>query len=443
MPLGDLAHDGETEPRARHPPRLLRAVEAVEDVRAVDLGDAGTLVVDGQRAVEEPHGHGAVLGAPLRGVVQEVGDRALETGTLADDVPGRHLDVEGESRCAAADPGDHPVDELGHVDRLDDVGQRLVAGQLHEVADEGGELLDLGVHVVEQLGPRLRRQSDTVGAVDLAEQVEVGAQRGERRAQLVAGVGDELTLAVPRGGERREHLVERRGQAGQLVAALHRQRAQVLGAGDVLGGVGEPSYRAQAVAGHGPAGEAGPDHAGEAEEQHHGAELGEQCLLGVERLRDHHRGSVVAVHRRHPPAGAVAADGAHRCRLPVLRDGVLGSAEQLLHLVGVLGADQPGTGPVEAGHPDVRGPEVLRRHLDPAVAHDGGLGGLGAVQQRVVERRLQLHAHGDVGTERHQRHRRPGGERGEDGDPGGQRPAVVPAVDGLRWWEDGHDSFST
>ena len=51
-----------------------------------------------------------------------------------------------------------PVDELGQVDRLDHVGQRLVAGQLDQVADQGGELLDLGVHVLEQLGARLGRE---------------------------------------------------------------------------------------------------------------------------------------------------------------------------------------------------------------------------------------------------------------------------------------------
>ena len=204
-----------------------------------------------------------------------------------------------------------PVDELGEVDRLDDVGQRLVTGQLDEVADQGGELLDLGAHVVEQLGPRLRPGGRAL-AVGLAEQVEVGAQRGERRAQLVAGVGDQLPLAVPGRGERREHLVERGGQAGDLVVALDRQRAQVLGAGDVLDRGGEPADRAQAVAGHPPAREAGADHAGEAEEEHHDAELGEQVLLRVQRLRDHHGAAVVAVHGDHPPPGAVAGDGAHR-----------------------------------------------------------------------------------------------------------------------------------
>ena len=62
------------------------------------------------------------------------------------------------------------------------------------------------------------------GGVGLGQQVEVGAQRGQRGAQLVAGVGDQAALAVTGGGERREHRVERRGQPGDLVVALDRDR---------------------------------------------------------------------------------------------------------------------------------------------------------------------------------------------------------------------------
>ena len=59
---------------------LLRAVEAVEDVRPVLLGDARALVVDGQDAVDEAHRDGAAGRAPLGGVVEQVGDGALEAG---------------------------------------------------------------------------------------------------------------------------------------------------------------------------------------------------------------------------------------------------------------------------------------------------------------------------------------------------------------------------
>ena len=99
--------------------------------------------------------------------------------------------------------------------------------------------------------------------VRLGEQVEVGAQRRQRGAQLVPGVGDELALPVARGGQRGQHRVERARQPGDLVVALDLDRVELLGAGDVLGGVGQPAHRSQAVAGDAPAGQRRGDHPGD------------------------------------------------------------------------------------------------------------------------------------------------------------------------------------
>ena len=52
------------------------------------------------------------------------------------------------------------------------------------------------------------------------EHLEVRAQRGERRPQLVRGVGDELALRALGSLERLEHRVERARQAGELVVAV-------------------------------------------------------------------------------------------------------------------------------------------------------------------------------------------------------------------------------
>ncbi len=95
---------------------------------------------------------------------------------------------------ATARAYDGALDDLGEIHLLDDGGQRLVAGQLHEVADQCRHLLDLSADVVEQLGPQGRIEA--AGLVGLEQQVEVGAQRRDRRTQLVPGVGDELALAV-------------------------------------------------------------------------------------------------------------------------------------------------------------------------------------------------------------------------------------------------------
>ena len=96
------------------------------------------------------------------------------------------------------------------------------------------------------------RLGEPAALLGLGEQVEVGAQRGQRSAQLVAGVGDELALPVARGRERGEHRLNALRQPGDLVVALDVDRVELLGARDLLGGRGEPAYRAQAVAARPP-----------------------------------------------------------------------------------------------------------------------------------------------------------------------------------------------
>ena len=54
------------------------------------------------------------------------------------------------------------------------------------------------------------------------QQLEVRAVRGQRRPQLVRGVGDQLLLSLLGLGERREHRVEVGCEACQLVPAAHR-----------------------------------------------------------------------------------------------------------------------------------------------------------------------------------------------------------------------------
>ena len=156
--------------------------------------------------------HGAGGRAPLGGVVEQVGERPLERGGVALDVPRLGLDLEGQRRRAAADPGHGVVEHLVQLDGADHRGRGLVAGQLDEVADEGGQLLELRADVGRAARCARRRAASAAG---LGEQVDVGAQRGERGAQLVAGVGDQPALPVPRGGERGQHLVERRWRAGR------------------------------------------------------------------------------------------------------------------------------------------------------------------------------------------------------------------------------------
>ena len=61
--------------------------------------------------------------------------------------------------------------------------------------------------------------------VDPADHLEVGAQAGERRAQLVRGVEHELALGSARRLERLEQPVERAPQPAQLVGAARARAA--------------------------------------------------------------------------------------------------------------------------------------------------------------------------------------------------------------------------
>ena len=79
---------------------------------------------------------------------------------------------------------------------------RLGAGQREHVADQAVELVEAAQQRHGALVP-----ARLVGLT--VEQLDLGAQHGERRAQLVRGVGDEVALAPERPLEAIEHVVER------------------------------------------------------------------------------------------------------------------------------------------------------------------------------------------------------------------------------------------
>ena len=100
------------------------------------------------------------------------------------------------------------------------------------------------------------RATSADGGVDVVaavERLEPEAQRGERRAQLVAGVGDEVVLGGHELLEPGRHAVERRGQRAHLRRALvgggpAAEVARRRGAGGAPGAgaaAGSPSGRAR------------------------------------------------------------------------------------------------------------------------------------------------------------------------------------------------------
>src|SRR5262245_6299770 len=74
--LGDALDDGQAEARAGLSACLVRAPEAVEDLVDVLLRKAGAVVADRHAPVGDLDLDGPVRGTPLRGVVEQVRDRA-------------------------------------------------------------------------------------------------------------------------------------------------------------------------------------------------------------------------------------------------------------------------------------------------------------------------------------------------------------------------------
>ena len=161
-------------------------------------------------------------------------DRLVEVGLELDPRPvaTRALDRVGGDQVEA-----HVSGRLGH--RL---GPSL-AGELDQLADQGGHLVDLLDEVVQQLLARLRRQ-----LVPAREDLDVRLQAGERRAQLVRGVGHELPLSPARVLERAEHRVEARRQPAELVVAGRGRLdplREIPGLGDRFRRRGQPAHGRQ------------------------------------------------------------------------------------------------------------------------------------------------------------------------------------------------------
>ena len=144
VPLGHLAHDRQAQPGTGPAAGGVGAEEAVEDLGALVVRDSRPAVADGQLAVAQAHVDRRVGRAPLRGVVEQVGDGAIEPRRDALHQRGLELGRERHAGCMAPGALHRRRDEViePHV-----LGLRrlwlVIAGELDEVADERGQLLQL------------------------------------------------------------------------------------------------------------------------------------------------------------------------------------------------------------------------------------------------------------------------------------------------------------
>ena len=200
------------------PARGVGAVEALEHVRQVLLGEARAR----GRAPSASPSRSATSTAPPGGlhltrVVEQVGHRAARSARARRarasararvvDAPACRVARRARSTRPSTSSSSRTSSSASpaRVPRASSTTSPTSAGQLVQLLD------DVGPQRLALVG----RQP-----VGVLERLDVGPQAGDRRAQLVAGVGDQLALGVDRALERVERGVEAAGQPGELVVAL-------------------------------------------------------------------------------------------------------------------------------------------------------------------------------------------------------------------------------
>src|SRR3989442_5159753 len=195
MPRGDLAHDGEAETAAGAGSSGY-AVEALEHALALRVGNARTVVLNlGEGAGAAPTGAHGDAPAALRvfdRVVHEVGERLAQQERIA--LHRRPVELEAEVDVAR-ERLVHPGVGFALSERLEvELGgvaarARLGAREREELVGKprGADrrlvyLLELGAHLCRQ---RLRER-----------ELGMRLQAGERRAQLMRGVGEKALLVA-------------------------------------------------------------------------------------------------------------------------------------------------------------------------------------------------------------------------------------------------------
>jgi hypothetical protein len=236
--VGDPASDGEAEAGATAALGLCERPEPLEHAIPVGGRDTGALVGDleppaGARLLgADPH-HATGRAVPRR-VVEQVGDQLVQSRRVGRGRQRRRCHAYVVAHLTAADPrlGDRAFQQVYDGD----LGGRQLrlpgvhAGEVEQVGGEGADPLCLVERRSQGRGVRLGDPVDEV--------LQHGAQGGQRGAQLVAHVRDQLAALAVHGGQVLGHPVEGAGQLSDLVARGGGDPARVVAAGHPSGGGG-------------------------------------------------------------------------------------------------------------------------------------------------------------------------------------------------------------
>ncbi len=212
------------------------------------------------------------------------------------------------------------------------------------------------------------------------------------------GVGDQPRLPLPRFGQRPQHQVERLGEAGQFVAAEHRDGSQVVGARDAFGRFGQATHRAQAGPGDHATRDRGDGHADPADDQQHPAQFVHHRLGRLEALGDQQRGAVLQVDGEDP----LIAGRTPRHEQFAVDDRLLRRTDRQ-GLTGLLGGVD-GVARIHQNRVDVRIGGAFDRLAGVRGKGTAGDQQLGPALQLVVDVAVERGRNHSVDGERHQHH---------------------------------------
>ena len=226
--LGRLADDRQAEAGAGHAARAVGAVEAVEDVRQVGLVEPGPVVADRERAVGEVDlDHARPGGLHLRALSSR-----FETARLMRS--GSPLTTVGSSVARNATPS--PARRSARSTSARTIWSRRTSSTTSLGLEPRASSTTSPTSAVSSSSSAMmsarRLSRSAVGQpVGVLEHLDVRAQARDRRAQLVARVGDEVALRLDRALERVERRVEAARQARELVVALDLEPLREVGVG--------------------------------------------------------------------------------------------------------------------------------------------------------------------------------------------------------------------
>ncbi len=320
MRFGDPAADGETESEAaalgRSGARPVGAIEALEDVGQIASRDADARVLDRELGSAADAMQGELDTSSARRVLDGIRRQVQQQLPQANVVP--HRGARLGQRQRDRQPGVLAQNERRLEYLLYQWLERNRLAMQIEASLVGTRERQQALHQVRharRLGQRLLQRDEAfgLGGSGVHRPLDVGAQHGQRRFELMAGIGGEAPERAERFLQARQHLVQGEGEPRHLVAGvdLRQSAMQTASVGDRLNLVDDQVDRPECPSGDRPRDQHRRDDQEGGDRQTGGHELCDRRIRRRGRRCRHHtrdRGLRGAGRQRHEQHG-LPADG--------------------------------------------------------------------------------------------------------------------------------------